>query len=589
MATAADIGANFSDYQGNANLGGGNFGVVEINTRPLENLAAYTMLYNKEVWKQKQYETDLKVKELADLSKISLNSLRGKDKELLTKDFSKLITNASEYARKVPKNQQERMENELKWQTQLGGFMNNYGSGKQRAVSYYAQLSAIESEVSDAKTKDEKKKILDETFDKTGIDTPISAVPNFKTESLEIPKPSVQKFNSVIIEPNRNVAVGGTYFDPTVNIGLSDAAVLGINKLYPQEGTAEYDKLSPKEKDQARIQATIKSPSKVAQDATALLNPILAQYTNEKGVFDEIGFENDNASNTTVMNAYNGLKRLNDYSRDKFENGAIYDSQGLSVKLPTSFNKNNFKAGFIDFAKGVKPNQLVLAGMFAEYPGDEFKPVVSETDNARQNEELRLRWANFGLEKAKLNKADNEDLLAADGVLREITDIINKGDSPENQVDVIDGNTGKKKRVFTIGDPTILQKFGNVDKDGTTTNVPDEARYNPKTNEIDLVYYQKDDEGNPKGTQTGGHFIKEQKTLNSRTWANMVTQRTFVGQDKGKVNEIIQSVITKNGGDLYKIAKGLSGTPQTQQQAPDEDSKLTDAQYFIKYKKARKK
>lgn len=389
MATeAADIGANFSNYQGNAGLAGGNFGVVELNTKPLENLAAFTMLRNKELWKQQQYETDLKVKELADLSKISLNSLRGKDKEQATKEFATLIKDAGEYARKIPKTPQERMENELKWQTQLGGFMNNYGSGKQRAVSYQAQRSAIESESSDASTKEEKLRQLDEVFDKTGIDTPISAVPNFKTENLEIPKPIVGEFNSVIIEPNRNIAGNGTYFDPSVNIGMSDAAVLGISTLYPQKGTEAYNKLSPKEKDQARIQATIPSKSKVAADAAAILNPILAQYVNEKGIFDETSFENDNASDKTLMAAYNGLKKLNDYSRDKFENGAIYDSKGLSVKLPTSFNKNNFKAGFVDFSKPIKPNQLVLSGSFAEYTGDKFKAVVTETENARQDAQL---------------------------------------------------------------------------------------------------------------------------------------------------------------------------------------------------------
>ncbi len=54
------------------------------------------------------------------------------------------------------------------------------------------------------------------------------------------------------------------------------------------------------------------------------------------------------------------------------------------------------------------------------------------------------------------------------------------------------------RKVFKIGDPNILQKFGNVDKLGNLTNVPDEARYDPKTNENEFYIHNARDPENAR-------------------------------------------------------------------------------------------
>lgn len=565
---AANIGANFSDYVGNAGAAAGNFGVIDVDTKPLQNLAAYTVLFNRAKWEREKQETDANIAKLADLSNIELNSLRGKDREQAIGEFAKLQTKATEYARKIAKTPQEKMQNELEWQLELRAFNDNYKSGKDRAVTYQKRYNDIMQGTQDAKAKDAEIKILDEVFDKSDIATKISGVANFKTGTVDVPTPTAQKINTVVIGGNENISVDGSIYNPKTNAGIADAAVLNIKKLYPKAGTPEFDLLSEAEKNQAKIQATVESGGKVWVDATEPLNQVIKKYITPEGGFDAKRFENENASNTTLMNAYNALKIYDSYNRSKYEQAAsgMFSDKGVNVKLPPNINAEDFKVGFVDFANGVTANQLVQSGMFAKYAGDTFTKKIQETDNAIQREGLKVQWGNLGLEREKMNKASSQDLLAADGVLREITDIVNKGDLPANQVDVVDSNTGRTKRVFKIGDPNILQKFGNIDKDGTTTNIPDEARYNPKTNEIDLVYFQRDEDGKVLPTQTGGSYIKESKTLNSRTWANLVTQRTFSGQDRGAVNEIIQSVITKNGGDLYKISKLLnSGTiaPET--------------------------
>lgn len=400
MATADEIGAGFSNYRGDAGLAAGSFGVIDVDTRPLQNLAAYTMLYNKEVWKQKQQETDAKITQLADLSNIALNDLREKDKVQATKEFAELQKYASEYARKIPRTPQERMQNELEWQTKYGAFKNNYNSGKDRAVTYQKRYNDIVKGTQDAKAKDVQIKLLNEEFNRTDIGTKISGEAAYKTSVVEVPDPTLQKFQSVIIGGNENLLVDGSVYNPKTNAGMADAAILGVQKIYPKQGTAAYESLSELEKNQAAIQSTLDSGSKVWVDATQPLNVALKPYINADGIFDAVSFENDNASNTTVMNAYNALKRYDSYNRSKYEQAksGMFNDKGLSVKLPENLNPEDFKVGFVDFSKGVNANQLVQSGMFAKYGGDTFGKKVTETDNAIQMATLH--------ETIRNNKAD---------------------------------------------------------------------------------------------------------------------------------------------------------------------------------------
>lgn len=398
---SARIGSNFSDYVGNPQLGGNTAQVFNIDTKPLENLAHYTFYYNRSLWEQKQRDTDAKIKELADLSKISLNNLKGKDKEQATKEFAQLQKDAADYARKSPKTAQEKMQDTLDWQVKYGAFNNNYNSGKTRAISYYKRYNDIMAGTEDAKTKDAQIAILDKEFNDTDIATPISGVQAFKTQKFDVPDPTAQKFQSVIIADNENVAIEGAVYNPKLNAGVADVAIIGLKKVYPQKGTPEYEKLSQSEKNQAEVQATVESGAKGWVDATEPLNQVLKGYIDADGNFDAAKFEDENASNITLMNAYNALKRYDSYNREKYTQAksGVFNDKGLSVKLPPNLNPEDFKAGFVDFSKGVNANQLVQSGMFAKYQGDLFTKKVTETDNAIQRSQQALA--------ERMNNADN--------------------------------------------------------------------------------------------------------------------------------------------------------------------------------------
>ena len=285
---AAQIGSN-DNYTGDKNLGGGDAGVYNIDVKPLENLATYTMMFQKSKWEQQQKETDAKVAQLADLSNISLNDLKGKDKEQATKEFADLQKYAAEYAIKTPKNAQERIQNELDWQTKYGAFKNNFSSGKQRAVSYYKQLNEANQNITDAAERDVVIKDLNKRFDETGIDTQISAVPNFKAQHFDLPKPSIQSVDTISILGNDTVNTKGGVFTAKANIPLADAVIMDIKKSFPKKDTTEYKNLSQSEKLNADRQATVESTASGWADAASLLNPELQKYV-ANGVFDEDAF-----------------------------------------------------------------------------------------------------------------------------------------------------------------------------------------------------------------------------------------------------------------------------------------------------------
>src|SRR6478752_2409094 len=96
---AANIGANFSSYTGSAPLGGGvDIGVLNIDTRPLEDLGKYTMLYNKAEYDQRQKDAEAKAKQLASITAYDLTTAIPKDREIITKGYDELI----DYARQNP-------------------------------------------------------------------------------------------------------------------------------------------------------------------------------------------------------------------------------------------------------------------------------------------------------------------------------------------------------------------------------------------------------------------------------------------------------------------------------------------------------
>lgn len=141
-----------------------------------------------------------------------------------------------------------------------------------------------------------------------------------------------------------------------------------------------------------------------------------------------------------------------------------------------------------------------------------------------------------------------QNSVAAYGIINEVADILNKG----TRRDIVDRSTGKRTELITISDPNLLKQFAQVNNDGTTQSAPTEIRYNPKTNQVNLVYLS--EKSDPKDPTA---IVEKVVPMDARTWVNGITQRTYTGKDRGGVNEIVQKVITENNGDLFGLAQKI--------------------------------
>jgi len=505
QSKSAEIGADFSSYQGSANLGGGSAGVFSIDTKPLEQLAVYTNLYNKTLYEQQQKDADAAVAELAKTADIDVESLHGKDKEIMKKKLAEEVGWAAEFAAKpIPTNPSERIAYNAELKTHTAGILNNWTTAKARTFGYQSQFNTIQQNTTKADLQDVKKKQLEDLFNSTDISTPIPAAPNYKLDNIEVPNPATTIIPVESIGGDQNVSTKVTVYNPFVNARVADGTLLNIKQSYVEKkiknaqgqevDNPEYTALPQSQKDAQEQQATADSSGKLWSDMTEPLNVALhskdstgnLKYFSANGTFNESLFTSDNASNSTIMNAYSGLKALDNYSRDHYNQAVngTYTNKGLPFKLPSDIKPDDFKAGFINWQNGVNPNQLVQAGMFSKFGGDAVTHEVKETGKAttRRGQDITAQTAREGhansMQIAKLpyeymKKAEQAkiDAAKANGSTGAATD-------ETNIMYAVKTDPAKNEFVITPTGKTLLDKEDSkpiVISNGIATNSKGEA------------------------------------------------------------------------------------------------------------------
>lgn len=174
-------------------------------------------------------------------------------------------------------------------------------------------------------------------------------------------------------------------------------------------------------------------------------------------------------------------------------------------------------------------------------------------------EKNAIGWANVKLGNRKLDQDQKEKQDAAQSILRLGIGILNSGNTPENTITYYDPTTKTNKQAFVMSDPTLLKQFGTVDKDGKTTNIPNQVRFDPKTNEAQLVYFQKDpDTGQEITYANGGHKI-EIKTLTEKDWLRQLAKGTYGEAKAGDIFGETERILQDNGGSLFELSKKING------------------------------
>ncbi len=363
MATISDI-ANASQYHGDSNLSGGGSMVFDLDTKPVQQLATYTYLYNKSQYDQRQKDADQKIKELAELSAYDLTTARGKDKDEVIKRVAELAKAASLYAQKgTPKSPQEKINQEIEFQKQIQEAKKIITSGNARGVAYNLHKSAIEASNDDAGVKAEKIKILDKQFDESDILTTIQAVPNFDLSVPKVSAPVYKTQDAQAIGYDNNVEQTITYFDGPSN----DAAALIESGVMTDIMTPPPPGASDIEKQEWDLKMKNRKGNILWQDAAKNFNAALNDPNYKKKITDTVtgtttmatdepDLELIKQKNPLAGNIISLAERYNEYANQRNTENWVINEKGFKVILPNGPDK---KLRLIDVKSGLSPRDIV--------------------------------------------------------------------------------------------------------------------------------------------------------------------------------------------------------------------------------------
>jgi hypothetical protein len=381
MASAADIGASGSSYQGDASLGGFNAGVIKIDTSPIQQMAHYAVMYNKSQWEQNQLDTSNKIAELAKIGTLNPNNAIEKDKPETLSAYTDLLKFSQDFARKVPKTQEEKVQQSLEWQAKLADVTHKITSANARSIAYQARKLEIQKDTTyNAQQKELRLKQLDKEANETDIYTPLPASdPKFNLTVPKIGDPVYKKFSVLQDQGNGQIEQKHTTFDPAANMNASFLEAQGLRDL--QNRTPRNDM----ERQEFELSSASDSTQKVWQDASDFLNAAINDPKYKDG--EKINFERIQSENPLVRDVLSLADKWNAYATQKKADiaaGYYTDNEGNQVKINESLNANDYFT--IDPTRGISAPQMVFLEKFAKAAPDAREMDYKHTGDANTSE-----------------------------------------------------------------------------------------------------------------------------------------------------------------------------------------------------------
>lgn len=408
MATSsADIGAGFSSYQGNPNLGGGSFGSFQLDTRPIQELAKYTMLYNKSEYDQRQKDAEAAAKEIADYTSYDLTTGIPKDAKVLQDKYDKLTAyvrdnpNALDYRNKKEWAAYKKMRNDLD---------NDLQGAKVRDLMYKSREEKIANETDPAK----KKLMLEELnaeIELKDIRTPLNHDQKYAIPEIKLPDAQAMSFDVVKQGANENVTREFKLFNiPKAN---ADANVFNL-------GLESIDQIDPNTPEGKR--ALIDRKKNLWVQGAEVLNSVIQNPLLRTEVVLPDGSKStvvdESKLDKTSRGIVNLVKEYNSYvtqTKADIKSGVYTDKFNKPITFGTgALDENDYTE--INYSDGLSPDELGKIAIFSKWNGDVHKTEIQQTDNAIQirgqnitaahnRADEALGWANFGLAKDKWKQA----------------------------------------------------------------------------------------------------------------------------------------------------------------------------------------
>lgn len=412
MATAAEIGASASNYTGNAALGGGSFGFVNLDMKPIEDLARYTMLYNKAEYDQRQKDAEKAANEIADLTSYDLTTGIPKDAEILGKKYDELTA----YVRDNPGALDYRNKEEwLKYKKMRSDLNNDIKGAQTRNAMWALRQQSIQ-----AQTDPDVRRLMQEELDAeiaaTDIRTPIKHEAQYQDYGIKLPAPEELSFDVTKQAPNGVVTRDFKVFNVSKANLNSDMFALGLDTtIDPNTPEGKRQALARKNNIWLRGAEAINSTIN-AQDAQG--NYLYkTKHTDEQG---NVTWTLDESKLAKLPRGVISLaKQTNEYLKNFREdvNNGYYTDNINGGKLsfgPGALDPNDYRE--INIEDGISAEELGLIAQFAQWKGDTYGTKYQATDDAlqasQQAEQARhnraseaLGWAGDANEKERIKIA----------------------------------------------------------------------------------------------------------------------------------------------------------------------------------------
>lgn len=595
MAEASSIGAAFENYTGDQALGGGTLGFGRIDTRPLEDLARYTFIYNKAEYDQRQKDAEAAAKQIAEATSYDLNSGIKKDADALQSKYNDLIN----FIRNNPDAINYRNKEQwAKYRTMRNDLENDLQGAKVRNSMYMSR----QNEIQDTQAP-ELKAFLQDQLNKeiagTDIRTPLKATAKFDIAPVPVGAAPTLKVQTTDVGRNIIGQADWTLPDMQLVNNAASALATGLGNLSNYEADPRFKELPPE------AQALVKQRF-LAQQASGKLEPVeSAKNFNQAlqqlpaNLYTTVNGQktlNMDALKTSNNSLVSGIaQQVDNYNqhmaqmRDYISKGFFKDSFGRELHFgndASGLKQSDYKD--INLNDGITPEDLIKIRMIAQSPQPERSIKIIQTDNEIQAQNVAARYAELGLQKEKLRQANTQSLIGADSVLKQVADALNGGQDQTRRTGAGGKITGEE-RVKVISDPNLLKEFATIDKDGKEVNRPSIVVYHPKTNQLMLTYFKQpemeavkteDATGTtssyqPKPGQNigpdgflrnsrGETIVDREIPLSGSQWLSQISGRMFSADDKGGVNNLVSQVYDKfnrNLGDLAAHYQGGATAP----------------------------
>lgn len=401
MASAADIGANNSSYQGNSALGGGSFGFVKLDTDPIQDLAKYQMLYNRSEYEQRQKDTEKAANEIADVTSYDLTTGIPKDAKLLSDKYDQLTTyirdnpDATNYRNKKSWTDYNRMKNDLE---------NDLRGAKVRNTMFALRQKEIQDE-----TNPQTRKLMQDELDKeiadTDIRTPLKHSQQYADFSIKLPDAPSLSFDVTKVGPNAIVARDVKVFNVPKARANGDVFAIGLDGAI-DTNTPEGKRADISKKQNFWVQGAESFNSVLnAKDS----NGEFLYKTKTTDASGNVTYSLDESKLSKLPRGILSLvKQTNDYLtkfkedvksgiyKDKFEKPITFGDGAL--------DENDYKE--INYEDGLSPEELALVAQYSKWNGDTYTTKIQPTDNAiqitAQAENARHNKAMEGIDWGKL-------------------------------------------------------------------------------------------------------------------------------------------------------------------------------------------